>query len=72
MLSSALTAQASALTMTLSVPGSAESEAGQGAGGPSCRSVRETLFSQWSELKTPAAERVEALVRPRPRPGRVT
>ena len=60
--------QASALTMTLSGPGGpAESELGQGQGadgGPSCRSVRETLFSQWSELKTPAAERVEALVRP--------
>ena len=51
--------------MTLSAPGSAESEAGgvgQGADSLSCRSVRESLFSQWSELKTPAAERVEALV----------
>eukprot|EP01037_Dinobryon_pediforme_P018491 gene18491-18768_t len=26
-----------------------------------CRTVRETLFSQWNDLKTPAAERVEAL-----------
>ena len=37
--------------MTLAVPGAAESEAGgagQGAdgNGPSCRSVRESLFSQ--------------------------
>jgi len=27
----------------------------------SCRSIRESLFAQWTELKTPAAERVEAL-----------
>lgn len=34
---------------------------GRGGHPSSCRSIKKALFAQWSELKTPSAERLEAL-----------